>query len=129
MRIVAALILLALALTPTPAIAKTKPARRSESRSEPRSERRSETHSPVRKRPWNYCESCERDARGRIKRNLAARREFVREHPCPVTKATRGACPGFVVDHIVPLFRGGRDEASNMQWQSREEARRKDRVE
>ena len=29
-----------------------------------------------------------------------------------------GACPGFVVDHIQPLKRGGMDAPENMQWQS-----------
>lgn len=37
--------------------------------------------------------------------------------------------PGFVIDHIVPLACGGRDLPSNMQWQTRAEARAKDKVE
>ena len=81
------------------------------------------------KRPRNYCISCERDARGRIKRDRAARRAFVRTHPCPATGAISGACPGWIVDHIVPLYRGGPDTPRNMQWLTREEARAKDRVE
>lgn len=39
-----------------------------------------------------------------------------------------GACPGYLIDHIVPLYRGGPDSAANMQWQSRQEARYKDRA-
>jgi hypothetical protein len=50
-------------------------------------------------------------------------------HPCPSTGSTAGACPGYVVDHIVPLKRGGADSPENMQWQTRAEARAKDRVE
>jgi hypothetical protein len=41
--------------------------------------------------------------RAKQKRNPAARRAFVREHPCPATGKTSGACPGYVVDHIKAL--------------------------
>jgi hypothetical protein len=34
-----------------------------------------------------------------------------------------------VVDHITPLKRGGADAPENMQWQTRAEAKAKDRVE
>ena len=40
-----------------------------------------------------------------------------------------GPAHGYVIDHRVPLKRGGRDHASNMQWQTREAARAKDRME
>jgi hypothetical protein len=39
------------------------------------------------------------------------------------------AYPGYVVDHIVPLKRGGADAPSNMQWQSIADAKAKNRVE
>ena len=42
---------------------------------------------------------------------------------------TTGACSGYVIDHVNPLKRGGADDPSNMQWQTRGEARAKDRVE
>ncbi len=71
------------------------------------------------------CTSCERDANGRIKRDPAARRAFQRQHPCPATGKTTGACPGYVVDHIVPLKRGGADAPENMQWMTVAEAKRK----
>jgi hypothetical protein len=54
----------------------------------------------------SYCASCERDANGRIRRSPAARRVFQASHPCPVTGPSTGACPGYVVNHIVPLKRG-----------------------
>ena len=39
------------------------------------------------------------------------------------------ARPGYVVDHIVPLCAGGADAPSNMQWQTVEDAKVKDRQE
>jgi hypothetical protein len=62
-------------------------------------------------------------------RSTAARRAFQGSHPCPATGKTVGACPGYVVDHIVPLKRAGSDSPSNMQWQTVSEAKAKDRVE
>ena len=71
----------------------------------------------------------QRDARGRIKRSAVARAQFMRQHPCPATGRQRGPCPGYVIDHIVPLKRGGADRPGNMQWQTVQEAREKDRYE
>src|SRR5947209_2474775 len=62
-------------------------------------------------------------------RSSFARRQFQREHPCPATGKATGACPGYVVDHIVPLKRGGADSPENMQWQTVPEAKTKDRIE
>lgn len=59
-------------------------------------------------------------------RSRAARAEFQRQNPCPSTGSPRGACPGYVVDHIVPLCAGGPDEPGNMQWQTRAESHAKD---
>jgi hypothetical protein len=70
-----------------------------------------------------------RDADGTIHRSLAARRAFQHRHPCPATGQSTGACPGWVVDHVVPLACGGADSPANMQWQTREAARGKDRWE
>ena len=37
--------------------------------------------------------------------------------------------PGYVVDHVVALKHGGTDSPSNMQWQTKEAAKAKDKVE
>lgn len=57
-----------------------------------------------------------RNANGEINRSSAARNEFVRSNPCPATRRTTGKCPGYHVDHIVPLACGGPDSPKNMQW-------------
>jgi hypothetical protein len=70
-----------------------------------------------------------RDARGRIARSAAVRRSFQKSHPCPSTGRKSGTCPGYVIDHVKPLKRGGADSPSNMQWQTKEAAREKDKTE
>jgi hypothetical protein len=50
------------------------------------------------------------------KRSAAAIRAFRKERPCPKTGKARGACPGFSIDHVVPLCCGGADAPSNMRW-------------
>jgi len=53
-------------------------------------------------------------------------RLFRQANPCPATGNQGGACPGWVVDHIVPLCLGGADTPANMPWQDREAAAKKD---
>ncbi len=77
----------------------------------------------------NYCYSCERDQHGHIKRSLEAKHEFRLEHPCPSTGHLKGRCKGYIIDHVIPLKRGGADSPSNMQWQTLEDSRAKDAVE
>ena len=67
-------------------------------------------------------------AAGGERRSAAARAEFLRLKPCPVAAAGR-RCPGYVVDHVVPLCLGGLDVPANMQWQTVEEGREKDKAE
>ena len=49
-------------------------------------------------------------------RSYAAKAEFKRQNPCPETGRPRGKCPGWEVDHVVPLKCSGDDSPSNMQW-------------
>ena len=61
--------------------------------------------------------------------STTARTRFQRQNPCPVNGKTTGPCPGYVVDHVQPLKRGGADVPSNMQWQTKAAAKAKDRIE
>jgi hypothetical protein len=60
---------------------------------------------------------------------VSAKRSFQKSHPCPSTGKTTGACPGYVIDHVVALKRGGADKPGNMQWQTIAAAKAKDKVE
>jgi len=62
-------------------------------------------------------------------RSAAQRAAFIRNHPCPATGQPRGPCPGYVVDHITPLCAGGPDSPNNMQWQTIEAGKLKDKGE
>lgn len=75
----------------------------------------------------SYSYSLPRDSHGRIERSAKARDEFKKSHPCPSTGRSSGACPGYVIDHVVPLKRGGGDQPSNMQWQTIPDAKAKDK--
>ena len=70
-----------------------------------------------------------RDKHGKIARSQAAKNNFKKAHPCPSTGRSTGACPGYVIDHVRPLKRGGPDVPSNMQWQTTEEGHAKDKWE
>ena len=89
----------------------------------------SEAQPPAEAQPPDAAQPPARDARGRIKRSAVARAQFMRMHPCPATGRHRGPCPGYVIDHIVALKRGGADRPGNMQWQTVQEAKEKDRYE
>lgn len=57
-----------------------------------------------------------RDAKGKIARSATQVKHFRKDHPCPITGKTTGACKGYAVDHIQPLCACGADSPSNMQW-------------
>ena len=65
----------------------------------------------------------QRDKNGKVKRSSTAKEQFERQSGYP-----RGRS-GYVVDHVVPLAKGGGDSPSNMQWQTVAEAKAKDKVE
>lgn len=71
----------------------------------------------------------QRNSHGKIKRDPEQRARFMLTHPCPSTGKTSGACPGYVVDHVHALKHGGRDDPSNMQWQTKQAAKAKDKWE
>lgn len=66
-----------------------------------------------------------RDKDGKIKRSQGAKNAFRKNHPCPATGKTSGKCPGYEVDHVIPLACGGADDPSNMQWLTKEKNRKK----
>lgn len=62
-------------------------------------------------------------AEARIERDRSQVRAFRADNPCPATGRTRGACPGYHVDHVIALCSGGADRPGNMQWISKEDHR------
>lgn len=68
-------------------------------------------------------------ADARIKRSQSAKVEFKASNPCPATGAAKGPCAGYVIDHMWPLACGGEDHPRNMQWQTVNEAKDKDKWE
>ena len=63
-----------------------------------------------------YCGDIVRTATGDIKRSSAVLTAFRKAHPCPVTGKATGACPGWAIDHVIPLASCGCDAVSNLQW-------------
>ncbi len=55
-------------------------------------------------------------------------REFVKLRACPATGLHRLPCPGWHMDHIIPLCAGGADSAENLQWLTREDHKAKTRI-
>lgn len=70
-----------------------------------------------------------RDSHGKIARSQQAKSDFKHQKPCPSTGKSTGACPGYVIDHVVALKRGGADAPSNIQWQQTAAAKQKDKWE
>jgi len=63
-----------------------------------------------------YCGKPVRNARGQIIRHQQPLVAFRSWHACPSTGKHTGACPGWAIDHVVPLACGGCDAVFNMQW-------------
>jgi hypothetical protein len=64
-------------------------------------------------------------------RRTGAVAKFRRANPCPAgpDKGSKTRCRGYVVDHVCALACCGLDAPQNMQYQTRAEAKAKDRVE
>jgi len=71
----------------------------------------------------SYASGVQRDSHGKIKRSEVAKKQFMKQTGYPHGR------PGYVIDHIVPLANGGRDDPSNMQWQTKADAKAKDKWE
>ena len=68
------------------------------------------------KEEMRYCGAPLRNADGTIARSSAVLSAFKRAHPCPATGLSTGACPGWIMDHVIPLACGGCDAVANLQW-------------
>ena len=69
------------------------------------------------------------DDAARQPRSYAAKAEFKRLNPCPANEKKSGPCPGWQIDHVVPLKCQGDDLPSNMQWLTIDEHKEKTRRE
>jgi hypothetical protein len=67
-------------------------------------------------REVRQCGAPARLADGTIRRRSDVLTAYKKAHPCPVTGKSTGACPGWSVNHIIPLASGGCDAVSNMMW-------------
>lgn len=82
-----------------------------------------EVRSPENDHDYGSSSGVQRDQNGHTKRSQAAKGAFMRMTGYPHGR------PGYVVDHIVALKHGGADAPSNMQWQTVDEAKAKDKWE
>ena len=65
---------------------------------------------------YRYCGTPKRGADGRIKRRSDVLRAFKARYNCPSTGEPTGSCPGWAIDHVIPLSVGGCDTVINLQW-------------
>lgn len=70
-----------------------------------------------------------RPAEAATPRGQSATYQFRKFNACPSTGKFTGACPGWVMDHMHSLRCGGPDTPENLWWQTRVEAKDKDRQE
>lgn len=63
-----------------------------------------------------YCGTPRRTPTGLIIRRTDVISAFRKVHQCPSTNLYKGACPGWAMNHVIPLACGGCDAVSNLQW-------------
>jgi 5-methylcytosine-specific restriction endonuclease McrA len=64
-----------------------------------------------------------------LKRSATVKRHFKQQTICPTTGTYTQKCVGYVVDHIIPLKCHGKDAIENLQYQTVQEAKVKDKYE
>ncbi len=57
-----------------------------------------------------------RDPDGSIIRSTVVIDNFRKLYKCPSTKSYEGKCPGWSIDHVIPLSCNGVDDIYNIQW-------------
>lgn len=65
---------------------------------------------------YRQCGKPARNADGSIKRRADVLTAYRKIHPCPVTGLSVAACPGWQINHVIPLAKGGCDAVSNLMW-------------
>jgi hypothetical protein len=65
---------------------------------------------------YRYTGEVPREANGDIKRDPKVTREFRKLYACPSTGKFTGACPGWAMDHPLPIDCGFADAVWNLQW-------------
>lgn len=65
---------------------------------------------------YRYVGTVDRTPADKIFRSGRVIAAFKKQWPCPSTGQHLGACPGWSIDHVVPLDCGGVDAVWNMQW-------------
>jgi hypothetical protein len=68
-------------------------------------------------------------AQAEYARSKKALRAFVNQQACPSTGLHRLPCPGWQIDHIIPLKCLGLDDPENLQWLTIAEHKEKTRRE
>ena len=65
---------------------------------------------------YRQCGIPKRTVDGTIKRRSNVLTAYKKLHPCPVTGKSMGSCPGWAINHIIPLAKGGCDSVINLAW-------------
>lgn len=71
-------------------------------------------HDPLKE--TRYCGVPKRTTEGRILRRADVLYAFRKLYPCPATGQSQGSCPGWAINHTIPLAVGGCDAVYNLDW-------------